>query len=74
MYPLSMGLLRMSVMGSRPIWVALSFSGADPILISFVGRSMASVGELGMKTMALHVALLRSLAIVSSCLFMTIPR
>ena len=68
MYPLSVGLLLISVMCSMPIWVALTFIGAYPSPISFVGLCIASVGKLGVKPRAFLAALLRIFSTCSSCL------
>ena len=74
MYPLSVGLLMISVLCSMPIWVALSFIGAYPSPISLVGLCIASVGKLGVRPNAVLAALLRILSIVESCVLVKIPR
>ncbi len=74
MYPLSLGLLMISVMCSMPIWVALSFIGEYPSPISLVGLCIASVGKLGARPFAFLAALLRILFTCFSCLFVKTPR
>ena len=76
MSPLSVGLMRMSVMCSISICVAQSFIGAYPIPISVVGLCIAFVGKLGISPIAFLATLLSSVSIVSSynCLSVNIPR
>ena len=74
MYPLSVGLLMISVMCSMPIWVALSFIGAYPCPISLAGLCIACVGKLGIRPSAFLAALLRILSICSNCLSVNMPR
>ena len=70
-YPLSVGVLRISVMCSIPICVARSFICAYPSLVSFVDRC---IGKLGISPIAFLVTLLSCLPIVSSCLSVNIPK
>ncbi len=73
-WPLSIGLLMMSVICSMPTWVALSFIGAYPSPISLAGLCIASVGKLGVRPSAFLAALLRILSTCSNCLSVKIPR
>ena len=74
MCPLFVGLLRISVICSIPICVALSFIGGNPRPIFVVCLCIASVGKLGIRPSAFLAALLRSLSIVSSCFSVNIPK
>jgi hypothetical protein len=68
------GLLKIFVICSIPICIALSFIGAYPRPISVVCLCIASAGKLGIKHSAFLAALLRSLSIVSRCLSVNIPK
>ena len=59
---------------SIPIRIALSFSGAYPSPISFVGRFIASVGKLGVSSNAFLAAFSSILSIDSSCVSGNIPK
>jgi len=64
-YPLTMDMLRSSVMCSSPIRIARSFIGAYPSPIFWVGRFMASVGKLTISPIVFRAALLNRLFDVS---------
>ena len=74
MDPLSVGLLRMSVMCYIYICVARFFIRAYPRPISLVGLCIASIGKLGVSPILFLAALLSSLSIGSSCLSVNVPR
>ena len=74
MYPLSVGLLMISVMCFIPIRFAISFIGAYPSPIFLMCLCIAPGRKLGVSSSAFLAALFMILSIVSSCLSVKIPK